>query len=81
MQKWRNHDLALNEYNKAIKINPKLFQIYLNRGILYMDYEKYDDAIKDFNKVISLDNSNYYAYNYRGYCYASKGDMQKLLMI
>jgi len=66
------YDLALNEYKKAIKINPNPFQIYLNRGILYMNYEKYDDAIKDFNKVISLDSNNFSAYNYRGYSYASK---------
>ena len=43
-----NADKAIDNYSKAIKINPKFAKAYNNRGIAYIWKKKYDLAIADF---------------------------------
>ena len=54
-EKW---DLALADYNKAIKLNPNFAIAYNNRGLVYEYQEKWDLALADYNKAIEL-NPNY----------------------
>lgn len=46
---------SLNEYNKAIELNPNIWEAYSYRGWVYMwDLSKYDKALEDFYKAASL---------------------------
>ena len=48
-------DRAIDEYNEAIRLDPKYAQAYFNRGNAY--YQKGDDdrAIADYSEAIRLD--------------------------
>ena len=72
-----NADQAIDNYSKAIKIDPKFAKAYNNRGIAYVLKKKYDLAIKDFNKAIKLDPKNGKAYNNRAIVYSYQGETDK----
>ena len=74
-----NADKAIDNYTKAIKINPKLAKAYNNRGIAYIWEKKYDLAIADFSKAIELDPKNGKAYNNRAIVYSYQGENKKAL--
>ena len=63
---------AMDDYNKAIKINKPTVNIYLayyDRANIKYENKNYNEAIKDFNASIEL-NSNYSnSYMDRGTCY------------
>ncbi|MDR1736419.1 MAG: tetratricopeptide repeat protein [Oscillospiraceae bacterium] len=67
------HNLAIEDYSKAIELKPDYAYAYNNRGAAYNSLGKYDLAIEDFNKAIELKPDNAYAYNNRGVAYNSLG--------
>jgi|GEM_PF-3771313 len=42
------YDKAIENYNKAIQLNPNLAEAYYNRGVAYKHKGQYDKAISDF---------------------------------
>ena len=74
-----NADQAIDNYSKAIKINPKFSKAYNNRGIAYTLKNKYDLAIADFSKAIKYDPKNGMAYNNRAIIYSYQGESAKAL--
>ena len=68
-QKLLEFDAALNDYSKAIQLNPNNPNVFLYRGFLYYQNEEYESAIIDFNTVIDLDPHNPFAYYNRGMIY------------
>ena len=63
------NELAIQDFNKSIQLNPNYDKAYNNRGNIYDDLGQYELAIKDFDKSIQL-NPNYdLAYNNRGVVY------------
>ncbi len=66
---------ALESFDKALLLNPggNEFNIYLNRGISYLELEEAEAALKDISKAIELGPDNASAYHSRGRVYyASK---------
>ena len=58
------HQLAIEDYNKAIAIKPYYVDAYINRGIAYSGTGKHERAIRDYTKAISIAPQNadiYYA--------------------
>jgi len=51
-------NMAMIDFNRAIKYNPKYFSAYLQRGVLFVKQNKNDKAIKDFQKAIELEPTN-----------------------
>jgi tetratricopeptide (TPR) repeat protein len=47
--------LAIQNYNKAIELNPDEAVYYKNRGDVYKDLDELEQAIRDFDKAIELD--------------------------
>jgi tetratricopeptide (TPR) repeat protein len=72
-----NADQAIDNYSKAIKINPKFVKAYNNRGIAYVLKKNYDLALADFNKAIKLDPKNGKAYHNRAIVYSYQGENDK----
>ncbi|KAM3133642.1 hypothetical protein pb186bvf_014329 [Paramecium bursaria] len=56
----------LNEAIQILIIQSFKYLIQLQKGIVYLKQQKYDDAIKLFNKVIEQDNNNYLVYQQKG---------------
>ncbi len=69
--------LAVEDYNKAIELNPKDAASYLNRGRAYSGKKNYDLAILDYNKTIELNPQDSTAYFNRGDAYEKKGNVQQ----
>lgn len=61
-QEQKQFDIALSDFNEAIKLSPKSSFVYNNRGFLYQNMGKISDAISDFEKSIELDQTNYKPY-------------------
>ena len=67
--KLKKHDKAIEDYNKAIELDPEYATAYYNRGNAYAKLKKYEKAIEDYNKAIELNPEYAMAYNNRGNAY------------
>ena len=50
-----NYKKSLEDYDKALKLNPNLSFAYYNRGNLKLKLKKYQRAIDDYSKAIRLE--------------------------
>jgi tetratricopeptide (TPR) repeat protein len=64
-----NNDQSLQNYTKAIELNPWYTQAYNNRGLAYADQMNYEQALKDYTKSIELNPQLAQAYYNRGMVY------------
>jgi len=67
-------DGAMADYARAIELDPKCFNAYLNRGILKMNHHDLDGAIADYTRAIELDPKSFSGYNDRAVAKKFKGD-------
>jgi tetratricopeptide (TPR) repeat protein len=70
------YDLALQDYDEAIKADPQYAKAYNNRGVVYQKQAEYDLAIKDFNAALQLDPDYAHALANRGETYLKMSDYQ-----
>jgi len=49
------NDKAIEEYDKAIKIDPNNVVIYSNKGIALKNLGKYEEAIQEYDKALAID--------------------------
>lgn len=56
------YDKAIDEYNKAIELDPKNAIGYFDRGYAYYYKKNYSAAMSDFDKTLLLDPDYYSAY-------------------
>ena len=56
MQKYEleQYKLAIDDYSKAIELNPQLMRAYHNRGYAKFKLAQYESAIEDYNKILEL---------------------------
>jgi tetratricopeptide (TPR) repeat protein len=64
----------IQDYNKAIELNPDFADAYNNRGIAKYDLGDYRGAIQDYNKAIELNPDFADAYYNRGIAKYDLGD-------
>jgi tetratricopeptide (TPR) repeat protein len=72
-----DYDLAIKDYNAAMKLAPREGECYLNRGEAWLAKKAYKEAIADFTKAIQLYSNpkkSYEAYRLRAIAYEKKGD-------
>ena len=67
------YDEAIDEFTKAIEIDPNYAEAYNNRGLAYYYTWEYDLAVADYDKAIEIDPDYADAYNNRGNAYADNG--------
>ncbi len=67
---------ALQDYAKAMEINPKHMDSYLNSGNVYMQMTKYDNAIEIYSKAMVVDPKEARLYYMRGFAYMNKQDKE-----
>lgn len=67
-------DKAIEQFNKAIELNPNSAGLYNNRGVSYFRKQNFDQAIRDYNKAIELNPNHFLAYYLRGLVYQIKGN-------
>jgi len=64
--KLQDYNGALDEFNKAIELNPKYAKAYNNRGIVRGALNDISGSIEDFNTAITLEPINVSAYRNLG---------------
>lgn len=74
-----NYDLAIADFNEAIRIYPRLAKAYYNRGIVDRAKGDLDKAIAAFSDAIRLDPKYVLAFNNRGLVYDAKGDYDRAI--
>ncbi len=72
-------DLAIQDYNELIKLNPNYAKPFNNRGVAYQKRGDYDLALKDFDAAIDLDPNYANAFANRAEIYQKKGDYPNAL--
>src|SRR5262245_14008600 len=68
------YDLAVQDYDQSIKLNPNYAQAFNNRGVAYQKKGEYDRAIEDFDESLKLNPDNASAFGNRAQTYLSKGE-------
>ncbi|HHT9152403.1 MAG TPA: tetratricopeptide repeat protein [Candidatus Hypogeohydataceae bacterium YC40] len=68
-----NHEEAITEYDKAIKLDPTNDSFYNNKGFSYLLQGQVEAAISAFKKAIETNPNNKTAYGNLGYAYGLKG--------
>ena len=73
------YDRALEDYDRAILLNPSFANAYNNRGVIYRLKGEYDRAIKDYDEAIWLDSNVPASFYNRGIAYSEKQDYDHAL--
>jgi tetratricopeptide (TPR) repeat protein len=69
-----NLNSALDDYNRAIKLNPELQPALVNRGVALLRVGKCGQAIADFRAALSSDSHSWQALYGRSLCETTAGD-------
>ena len=77
LYKRKIYNRALQEFDKAIKIDPSSFKAYFWRGRVYLKTEQYNEAIADFKMVIKLKPDYSKPYHNLGWLYYQKGKYEE----
>ena len=69
------YEKAIQEYGKAIGLDPNFEKAYYNRGLAYAQQQKYPEAVADLTRAIDLNPEHATAYYNRGLVYARQYDL------
>lgn len=73
------YDVAMNDCDEAISLDPQDAYAYNTRGAIYHLTEKYDQAIKEYSTANRLDPKFIDPLRNRGMSYAAKGDIESAI--
>jgi tetratricopeptide (TPR) repeat protein len=73
------YDRAIEDYDQAIRLNPKHADAFSNRGVAYSRKGDYDRAIENYNEAIRLNPKHAGALYGRGNAYRRKGDYDRAI--
>jgi tetratricopeptide (TPR) repeat protein len=75
----RSYDRAIDDYDEAIRLDPKYATGFSNRGLAYDRKGQIDRAIDDYDEAIRLDPKYANAFNNRGFAYQRKGQIDRAI--
>jgi tetratricopeptide (TPR) repeat protein len=68
-QNLHQFELALDDYNAALKINPRFTEAHYNKGNCYKELNDFKKAIECYQEAIKTNPKYYTAYTNMGLCY------------
>jgi len=74
-----NYDKAIEYHQKAIDINPELYEAHFNMGLSFSNKGLYNEAIKCFQKAIEIKPDFDLAYGNMANIYYKKGNIDKAI--
>ena len=72
-------DIALGDFNEAIRIDPTEASVYSNRGSIWSAKKEYDKAIADYTEAIRIDPKCVLAYDNRGTAWNAKKEYNRAI--
>ena len=79
LYKLRQPEKALEDYAKALELNPKDAIGFNNRGLVFHESKDLDKALEDYNTAINLDPTNPAFYENRALIFVSKGQHKQAI--
>ncbi len=73
------YERAIDDFGKAIGLDPDYVIAFNNRGRAYRHKHDYDRAIHDFDRAVRLDPKDAVAFNGRGLTFAVKGETDRAI--
>jgi tetratricopeptide (TPR) repeat protein len=73
------NDLAMQEFTKAIELDPSYDLAYYNRALLYYFSGELEQSLVEYNKALELSPDNPYWTYERGFLYMQLGDREKAI--
>ncbi|MYB64008.1 tetratricopeptide repeat protein [Candidatus Poribacteria bacterium] len=67
---------AIVDYDKALKLNPKLTEAYEDRGVVKDELSDFEGSISDYDSAIRLNPEKASLYNNRGLAKSELGDVE-----
>jgi lipoprotein NlpI len=74
-----DYEKAIDDYTRAIKIDPKHARVYYNRGLASKNKGDYERAIEDYTRTIEIDPKYVDAFIHRGNAWVNKGDYERAI--
>lgn len=74
------YDSALVYYTRTLELEPKLAEVYIERGVVNDHLERTDSALADFSKALEMEPTNGKAYYDRGLTYAHRGEYDRSIL-
>jgi tetratricopeptide (TPR) repeat protein len=71
-----NHQRAIEDFSKAVSLDPSLPYSFINRGVSWARLGAFDRAIGDFGEALRVDPKNARAYNNRGGAHRDRGESE-----
>ena len=75
-----NNALAIEEFTRAIELDPGYYYAYYNRALAYYQNGELESCLADYNKAIELRPDNVYWTIERGFLYLELGDREKAII-
>jgi len=72
-------DRAIQDYDRAIQLNPRYSNAFNGRGVAYQDKGDNEHALQDYSEAIRLDPMNANAFNGRCWLRAAVGQLESAL--
>jgi tetratricopeptide (TPR) repeat protein len=72
-------ELAIQDFNEAIRLNPDYALAYNNRGLAWSELKDYDRAISDYDEAIRLERDSAVMHRNRGLAQAARGEHDKAI--
>jgi tetratricopeptide (TPR) repeat protein len=79
LEEKKEFDIALGDYNDAIRLNPNAAEVFNNRGTVWAAKLEFDKAIADYNEAVRLDPRCTVAYFNRGIARTAKQEYDKAI--
>jgi len=74
------HDLAMEEFTRAIELDPEYYYAYYNRALVYYRRGDLEESLADYSKAIDLRPDNAYWTFERGFLYLELGDRDRAVV-
>jgi tetratricopeptide (TPR) repeat protein len=75
----KEHALAIDDFNEAIRRNPASAGAFFGRGAAYSALGQTDEALADFDEAIRLNPKNWRSFYNRGLCHLKKSEFAEAL--
>jgi tetratricopeptide (TPR) repeat protein len=74
-----NYDLAIKDFNEAIRLEPKYANAFNNRGVAYRNIGDLDRAVADYDQAILIKPDYFAAFYNRGLALTEKNEYAKAI--
>jgi tetratricopeptide (TPR) repeat protein len=72
-------DRAIEDYSRAIALDPSYSKAYVNRGFVFEKISRSDKAIADYDKAVMLNPLDAQTFNNRGAIFEKAGELDKAI--